>query len=460
MRQNGEMLAMLQAIVGEDNASSAIEDRVCYGSDATRAGALPALVVRPRTADQVSKIMRWANEGGVPIYPRGAGSGLTGGALALKGGVCMEMTRMNRILAIDRVDMTAAVEAGVVLSDLQAAVERNGLFYPPDPASSEFCTIGGNLAECAGGLRCVKYGVTRDYLLSAELVLPTGEIIHTGSGTIKSVVGYDIGRLLVGSEGTLGVFTKAVLRLVPLPESVQTLLAFFGDIGDAIRAATGIVASGIIPRSLELMDETTIRCVRNYKPFAIPARAGAILLAESDGAADAARREISGMADACRASGALSVEATGDTAEANLMWEIRKSVSAALYSLSTGKLNEDVCVPRSRMAELFGGVSRIAARAGLVIACFGHAGDGNIHVNVLYDVGKPDERSAAEGAVEEIFRLVLDLGGSISGEHGIGTTKAGFLSWEIGEREITLMRDIKRLLDPNGILNPGKIFVD
>lgn len=455
-----DLLTELRAIVGKGNASSSLEDRICHGYDATKGQALPDVVVKPAGAEEISRILLLANRKLIPVYPRGAGSGMTGGALPLRGGIVVDSSRMNRILAIDATNMTAAVEAGVVLSDLQAAVERKGLFYPPDPASSEFCTIGGNLAECAGGLRCIKYGVTRDYVLSAEAVLPTGEIIHTGSQTMKSVVGYDLGRLLIGSEGTLCVFTRATLRLLPAPQSVWTLMAYFTQIGDAVRASVAVVSKGIIPRTLEIMDELTIRCIRNYKPFGIPASARAIVLAESDGPEAGALGEAARMAEIFHASGAERVEAPQDAAEADLLWEIRRAASPALFSLSPGKLNEDVCVPRSRMIELFDGVSEISRRHAVAIACFGHAGDGNIHVNVLYDAADESERSRAEKAVEDVFRHVIALGGSISGEHGIGTAKAKFLSWEVGEREIALMRGIKKLLDPNNVLNPGKIFVE
>ena len=455
-----ELLTALQAIVGKGNASCPLEDRICHGYDATKGRALPDVVVKPASAEEVSSILLMANRKLIPVYPRGAGSGLTGGALPLKGGIVVDSARMNRILSIDRTDMTATVEAGVVLADLQSAVERKGLFYPPDPASNEFCTVGGNLAECAGGLRCIKYGVTRDYVLSAEAALPTGEIIHTGSQTMKSVVGYDLGRLLIGSEGTLCVFTRATLRLLPIPESVRTLMAYFTHIGDAVRAAVAVVSKGIIPRTLEIMDELTIRCIQNYKPFGIPASAKAIILAESDGPAESVTREAARMAEIFNATGADRVESPRDMAEADLLWEIRRAASPALFSLSPGKLNEDVSVPRSRMLELFDGVSEISRRHDVAIACFGHAGDGNIHVNVLYEVADESERSRADNAVEDIFKHVIALGGSISGEHGIGTAKAKFLSLEVGEREIALMRGIKKLLDPNNILNPGKIFVE
>lgn len=460
MKNKNELLTALTAIVGKGNSSCALEDRICHGYDATKEQALPDVVVKPANAEEISRILLLANRKLIPVYPRGAGSGTTGGALPLKGGIVVDSARMNRILAIDGTNMTATAEAGVVLSDLQSAVERRGLFYPPDPASKEFCTLGGNLAECAGGLRCIKYGVTRDYALSAEAVLPTGEIIHTGSQTMKSVVGYDLGRLLIGSEGTLCVFTRATLRLLPFPESVRTLMAHFTQIGDAVRAAVAVLSKGIIPRTLEIMDELTIRCIQNYKPFGIPASAKAIVLAESDGPEASAVAEAARMAEIFHVAGAARVEAPQDAAEADLLWEIRRAASPALYSLSPGKLNEDVCVPRSRMLELFEGVSEISRRRDVAIACFGHAGDGNIHVNVLYDTEDESERSRADKAVEDIFKRVIALGGSISGEHGIGATKAKFLSWEVGDKEIALMRGIKRLLDPNNILNPEKIFVE
>ena len=459
VKQKDELFKLLKEIVGKENASDAIEDRICYGCDATRTVALPDYVVKPLCAGEISVLLKLANERRIPVYPRGAASGLTGGALALQGGIALDTARMNRIIAIERTNMTATVEAGVVLADFQDAVERKGLFYPPDPASREFCTVGGTLAECAGGLRCIKYGVTRDYVLSSEAVLPTGEIIHTGSRTMKSVVGYDIGRLLIGSEGTLCVFTTATLRLLPLPESVQTLMAYFGELEGCIRAATEIVSSGIIPSTIEMMDETTIACIQNYKPFDISSSTRAIILAESDGHKTSATGDIRRMGDICRAAGAISVEETADRAEANLLWEVRRAASPALYSFKSGKINEDVCVPRGNLLGLFEAIAEVSLKNNVTIACFGHVGDGNIHVNALYDAGNEAEQKGAETAVEEIFRRVLGLGGSISGEHGIGTTKSRFLSWEVGEREIALMRKIKNLLDPNNILNPGKIFV-
>lgn len=460
MNTPDSLLAALAAIVGREHASAAAEDRICYGTDASKRRALPDVVVRPGSAGEVSRILVLANERRVPVYPRGAGSGLTGGAVPLKGGIALETTRMNRVISVNRDDMVAVVEPGVVLADLQARVERERLFYPPDPASSAFCTVGGTLAECAGGLHCVKYGVTRDYVLSAEAVLPTGEIIHTGSRTMKSVVGYDLGRLLVGSEGTLCVFTRATLRLVPLPECVRTVMALFSGIGDAVRGARDVIRAGIVPRTLEILDEMTIRCIAAYRPFGIPPGTRAILLAETDGAVGETARDAERIAALFESAAALSVELTRDRSEADLLWEIRRAASPALYHVSSGKMNEDVCVPLSALADLFRGANGIAERNRVAVACFGHAGDGNIHVNILYDTEDEDERGRAEKAVGELFRMVLDLGGSISGEHGIGTAKARFLSWEVGEKEIALMRSIKRLLDPNDILNPGKIFTD
>lgn len=460
MKKRNAIIRRLREIVGGENASDLFEDRVCYGYDAGRTKALPDYVVKPSCAEEVSSVLLLANETAVPVYPRGAASGLTGGALALNGGIALDTQRMNRVLSVDAANGIATAGAGTILSELQAAAERKGLFYPPDPASREFCTLGGTLAECAGGLRCVKYGVTRDYVLSTEAVLPTGEIIHTGSRTMKSVVGYDIGRLFIGSEGTLCVFTRATVRLIPLPDCVRTMAAYFSSIGDCVRAVTDIMSSGAVPRMCEIVDETTIRCIRNYKPFDIPRETRVLLLVESDGREAEAAHEIELYSEACRRAGALSLELAGDRSEADLLWELRRAASAALYSFKSGKINEDVCVPRSRLPDLFEGISGIAEKHGVSIACFGHAGDGNIHVNAMYSIEDREEKRRAESAVEEVFRLTIDLGGSISGEHGIGTAKARFLSWEVGKREIALMRGIKRLLDPNNILNPGKIFMD
>ena len=448
----------LRAVVGKQFVSTAIEDLICHSYDATKQTALPAAVVMPATVQEVSGVLAYANEQGIPVYPMGAASGLTGGAVPVRGGIVLDMTRMNRIIEIDQDNLVATVEPGVVCAEFQAAVERLGLFYPPDPASSEFSTLGGNVAECAGGLRCLKYGVTRDYVLALEAVLPSGEVIHTGSRAMKNVSGYDLTRLLVGSEGTLCVFTQITLRLIPLPKSIRTVLAYFGSFDDAAQAVSAIIAARIVPRAIEFMDEDTLEAVRHYGEFDFPPGAGATLVVEVDGDDAATEREAEAVATICREkrcnmlSLALSVE---DREE---LWRTRKAVSPALYNLAPKKINEDVCVPRSLLPDLLKEIERIKREKSVRIACFGHAGDGNVHVNFLLQSDNPEEVRRAEEGVEDLFRTVVAYGGSLSGEHGIGTTKASYLGIEIPPRELELMRELKRLFDPNGILNPGKLF--
>jgi len=403
-------------------------------------------------------MLEYANDGGIPVYPMGAASGLTGGAVPLKGGIVLDMTRMNRIIDIDQENLVATVEPGVICAEFQAAVERLGLFYPPDPASNEFSTLGGNVAECAGGLRCLKYGVTRDYVLALEAVLPSGEIIHTGSRAMKNVTGYDLTRLLIGSEGTLCVFTKITLRLIPLPKSIRTVLAYFGSFDDAARAVSAIIAARIVPRAVEFMDEDTLEAVRSYGEFDFPEDARAALVVEVDGDKAATEREAEAVASICRDKTCTMLSVALSAEDREELWRARKAVSPALYNLAPKKINEDVCVPRSRLPDLIKEIQRIMREKSVRIASFGHAGDGNVHVNFLVESDDPEELRRAEEGVEELFRIVVAYGGSLSGEHGIGTTKAQYLGIEIPPRELELMRQIKRLFDPRGILNPEKLF--
>jgi glycolate oxidase len=444
--------------VGKEHVSTAIEDLICHSYDATKQMALPAAVVRPETAQQVSGVLAHANEQRIPVYPMGAASGLTGGAVPVQGGIVLDMTRMNRIVTIDGQNMVAVVEPGVVCADFQAAVEELGLFYPPDPASSEFSTLGGNVAECAGGLRCMKYGVTRDYVLALEAVLPSGEIIHTGSRAMKNVSGYDLTRLLVGSEGTLCVFTQITVRLIPLPECIRAVLAYFAGFDAAARTVSTIIEARIVPRALEFMDEDTLEAVRDYGEFDFPPETKAALLVEVDGDDAATQREAETVATICRENGCGMVSVAISAEDREELWKTRRAVSPALYNLAPKKIGEDVCVPRSRLAELLGELKRIEQEKSLRIACFGHAGDGNVHVNFLVESDTPEDLRRTEEGVEELLRTVVAYGGSISGEHGIGTTKTEYLGIEIPPRELDLMREIKQIFDPNGILNPGKLF--
>jgi len=447
----------LKRICGEENVSFSPEDLLCYSYDATNTMSAPDAVVFVKSAEEVSLILKMANAEGFPVIPRGAGTGFSGGSVPVEGGVVLSTERMKAIIEIDAENLTAVVEPGVVTWDFQQEAERLGLFYPPDPTSLKFSTIGGNIAECAGGPRAVKYGVTRDYVTGLEVVLPTGEIINTGVRTAKGVVGYDLTRLIVGSEGTLGVVTKAYLRLLPKPETIRTMLAVFSDVKDAARAVSAIIRERIIPSTLELIDSVSIRCVEEHARIGLPAGAGAVLLIEVDGSEAATTLEAEGVRKVCEEHGA-SVRTASGKAEVKDLWKARRALSASLYKIKPNKINEDVVVPRARIPALIEGIQTIAGAHNLLIACFGHAGDGNIHVNVMHDAKDPIEAAAAKQAVTEVFELTLRLGGTISGEHGVGTAKAPFIGMELGLVTIDLMKRVKHAFDPNGILNPGKIF--
>jgi glycolate oxidase len=445
-------------IVGKENVWEDQETRICYSYDATNRRYLPELIVFPRTPQQISEILKLANQSHFPVIPRGAGTGFTGGTLPVEGGVVLVLTKMNKILQIDPENLLAIVEPGVVTYDLQEEVEKIGLFYPPDPASLKTSTLGGNVAECAGGPRAVKYGVTKDYVLGLEVVLPTGEIISTGVQTVKSVVGYDLTKLLVGSEGTLGVITKIILRLLPLPKAKRTMLAIFPTIEAAATTVSQIISSRIIPTTLEFMDNATIRCVEDYLHMGLPVEAGALLIIEVDGAPEALQGEIEEIQKICQANQALETKVAKDKQEAEDLWKARRAVSSAVVKLNPTKINEDVTVPRSKVADILRRVEAISKKHNLIIVNFGHAGDGNIHVNVLIDRRKPGEEDRAHAAVKEIFKATLDLGGTLSGEHGIGITKAPYLAMELGDMGVEVMKRIKKSFDPNNVLNPGKIF--
>ncbi len=453
-----EIYKALEKIVGPEHITDRDTDRQSYAYDATQIQARPEGVVFPRTTEEIAAIVRLANTCQFPLVPRGAGSGMSGGSVPIQGGVVLVLLRMNRIISIDAGNLLAVAEPGVITRDLQQAVEAQGLFYPPDPSSSHFSTLGGNLAECAGGGRAVKYGVTRDYVLGLEVVLPTGEIIQTGVRTAKGVVGYDLTRLLVGSEGTLGIITRMVLKLIPLPEARQTILAFFDRMDLAARSVVEIFQSRILPSILEFMDHPSITCVEEYLNLGLPSEARAMLLIEVDGDREAVARQGEAIQHIFRQLGAKEVKKAATPREAEELWKARRAISPALFRLKPNKINEDIVVPRDKIPKAIQRFEDISRRLELLIVSFGHAGDGNIHVNVMFDGKKPEEKKRAQEAVAEIFRVVLDLGGTLSGEHGIGLTKAPFLSLELDQVSLKLMQKIKDLFDPNHILNPGKIF--
>jgi glycolate oxidase len=429
-----------------------------YGRDESDLGTYPPdTVVLVESAEEVQAVFQVATRHRVPVVPVAARSGKSGGSLALQGGIAVSLERMNRILEIRPEDLTARVQPGVVTGTFQAEVETLGLFYPPDPNSLELCTIGGNVAENAGGPRALKYGVTREYVLGLTAVLPTGEILALGRRTIKGVAGYDLTALLVGSEGTLAIVTEVTLKLLPRPRHVATALVVFRTVSDAARAVTRVLAQGVIPRCLELMDDVSLTAIARTAPGRFPPGAGAMLLVETDGNdEEQVLAEIVRVAELCGAEAEGEVVVAQNEAQRREIWELRRYLSVNLKKVHPCKLSEDIAVPRSAIPEMVARAKGIGERLGLTVATYGHAGDGNLHCNVLFD--RPEERPRVDEAVGEILRTAVALGGTITGEHGVGLAKRDFLVMEQGAEVVALQRRLKAVFDPLGILNPGKIF--
>jgi glycolate oxidase len=453
--------ARVAAIVGDPFVLVDVCSREAYGTDALKRGAPADIVALPESTKEVAALASLCNDTRVPIVVRGGGTGYTGGAVPTHGGLVMSLERMNRILEIDELNLLARVQPNVITGDLQNAVERIGLFYPPDPASLKQSTLGGNAAECAGGPRAFKYGTTRRYVLGLEAVLPTGEVIRTGSKAVKNVVGYDLTQLLVGSEGTLAIITELTLRLIPKPPVSATLLAEFTNVSRAVEAVTEFIKQRVVPAAVELVDADSLRALEAHagRPIASPGT-GAVLIVEVDGSSEAAAREIGLVEEACGRSRAVAIRRAASEADREEIWHLRRELSPALKKIASTKFNNDVVVPRGRVPELFGLVDRIRQESGLPVASFGHAGDGNIHVNIMVPDDAHDGHERARRAERKLFEGVVALEGSISGEHGIGFTKAPYLSLELSPDEIALMKRVKVAFDPHGILNPGKIFPD
>jgi glycolate oxidase len=452
-------VAGLQEVVGPQHLRADAASLVAYGQDALGQSHPPDLVVIPASTREIAAIARLCHEHRVPLVVRGAGTGYTGGAVPTRGGVVLSMERLNRILEIDETNLLAVVEPNVITADLQRAVEKVGLFYPPDPASFETCSIGGNVAECAGGPRAFKYGTTRRYVLALEAVLATGEIVETGSKAVKNVVGYNLTQLLVGSEGTLAIITKITLRLIPKPPARATLLALFADIQAAVDAVTALIQRRVVPAALELVDADSLSAVRDHmRQDVVPPGTGAVLIVEADGMQAAVDDEIDRVADACRAVGATRVSLAANEDDRDRLWNVRRLLSASLKATGLLKINHDVVVPRGRVPDLFRVVQDLRDEYRLRIAAFGHAGDGNIHVNLMVDRTDPRQLARATQAERALFERVVALEGSISGEHGIGFAKAPYIGIELSPEEIALMKRVKTAFDPDGILNPGKIF--
>jgi len=417
----------------------------------------PLGVAFPTSTADVQAIVRLAAQHRVPLVPRGAGSGLSGGAIAVEGGLTVVMTGMDRILEVDPENLCAVVQPGVINAALGRAAAEHDLFYAPDPASFEWCTIGGNLAENSGGLRCVKYGVTRDAVLGLEVVLADGAVIRTGGKNVKDVLGYDLSHVFIGSEGTLGIITEATLRLLPMPPPKLTLLAFFATVRQAGQAVAEITRQGVIPVTLELMDGFTIRAVDSALRLGLDSEAGAMLMVESDAGGEAAAAELDLVAEACQRAGATSLTRAADAQEADWLREARRKAHWSLEQAGVARM-DDVGVPRSRVPEMLAAIERVAAAHTMRIGVFGHAGDGNLHPTYVMDRDDPTAGARIDAARSDIYAAALALGGTVSGEHGTGVAKLGYLEAQRGPDAVRVMRAIKDALDPLGILNPGKVL--
>jgi len=446
--------------LGKDNVLQSPEDLAVYSYDGTFFEGRPQVVVLPRTTEQVSQVVRIAADMGVPVIPRGMGSGLAAGSIPIpSGGIVVCLTRMNKILEIDLQNATVLTEAGVITAELQAEVEKHDLFYAPDPSSNRHSTIGGNIACNAGGPRCMKYGVTGDYVLGLTVVLADGRVLHTGGKPIKDVTGYDLNAFFTGSEGTLGLITEALLRLVARPRFTRTALVEFTSMEDASRSVNAILKAGILPASIELMDQSAIACVEQAMHLGLATDIEALFLVETDGSdEESVVREIEEAARVFREHGARSVTIAADEAERKRLWEARQSVSPSLARKAPNKLGEDITVPRSEIPEVIRRLRGISAKHGLPIVIFGHAGDGNLHPNILFDRRDPEQWAKVQRMVGEIFEASLALGGSLSGEHGVGVLKRPYMERAQGPLSLEVQRRIKQALDPMDILNPGKIL--
>ncbi len=460
MNFNGKaMIPLFRDIVGKDRIFSEPEELICYGYDATPiAFHAPDIVIKPKNSDQIYEIMKVVNAYKIPIVPRGTGSGLSGGSIPIKGGIVLPTTDMNKILDIDRENLTILVEPGVITSEINDTVSSLGLFYPPDPASMKTCTIGGNVAENSGGLRCLKYGVTGDYVLGLDMISGAGKRLRYGTGCMKDVAGYNMTKLMVGSEGTLGIFTKILLKLVPLPETKNTAVAFFADMVDAAKTVADIIAAKILPTTLEFLDSTTIRCVEDFAKIGLPLDQEAMLLIETDGYEDICKKEMREIINICRNNKATAVEEAKSDKDAERLTAARRMALSALARVKPTTILEDITVPRNKLPEMVKYIQITANKYKLNIATFGHAGDGNLHPTCLTNDQDKDELKRVDAAYEEIFKKAVSIGGTITGEHGTGIVKSKYLSLLATKNEIEIMKKIKSIFDPNMILNPGKIF--
>jgi len=454
-----KVVSKLEKIVGKGAVLTSKEDLHAYSYDGTTTWAhMPDVVVLTTTTEQVSRILKLANEKRIPVTPRGAGTNVSGGSIPIKGGIVLCTTRMNKILDINKTNFTATVEPGVVLQDFNMALAKQGLFYPPDPQSFLSCTMGGTVAENAGGPYCVKYGVTKQYVLGLEVVLANGYIMKLGGVTVKNRTGYELIMLFTGSEGTLGVITKITLRLLPMPPASKTVMAVFDDMAVGGEAVSSIMASGVVPAKVEFVDNFVLRRIEEMTPMGLPVDAKALLLIQSDGSPAAVEAETKQIVDMLKKGGAKEIKVAKDAKEAAMYWKMRSAGFAATFGAAHTVMAEDVTVPRDKLPEFIHKLDEISRRTGFFISYLGHAGDGNLHPSIFTDIRKKKEFARAQKTMEEIFLAALSLGGVLSGEHGIGLEKQRFLKRAMDPIALNLMIKIKGVLDPNHILNPGKIW--
>jgi glycolate oxidase len=454
-----EIKDKLIEIVGKENYQDSNASKLVYSFDATpQFQSMPDAIVSPGNTSEISQIAKLCNHHGIPIVPRGSGTNLSAGTTPLEGGIVLLFKRLINILEIDEENLTITTQPAVNTQHLIETVQEKGLFYPPDPSSMKISQIGGNINENSGGLRGLKYGVTRDYVLGLEVVLPNGDIIRTGGKLAKDVAGYDLTRLFVGSEGTLGIITEATLKLLPMPETKKTILALYEDLDAAAETVSAIIANRIIPATLEFLDQPTLQVVEDFSKIGLPTHVQAVLLIEQDGDPQTVERDIEKIAEICRENHAVEVSVAGSEAEAEALRTARRSALSALARLKPTTILEDATVPRSEVANMVKAINRIAKKYGISICTFGHAGDGNLHPTCMTDARDEEEMKRVENALEEIFEHAVAMGGTITGEHGVGAMKAPYLHLKLGEAGIEAMRGIKQAFDPNNIMNPGKIF--
>jgi glycolate oxidase subunit GlcD len=454
-----EVLRKLRAIVGDENVLVDPEKVEPYGADAVKEKFPPEAVVFPESTAQMSEILMLANEFRFPVTARGGGVGYTGGAVPVDGGIVIGTDRMKKIVEINVDDLYVICQPGLTTYELQQAVTEHGLLFPPDPASYKDSFIGGNIAENAGGMRTPKYGVTKHYVLGLEVVTATGEVIHTGGKTVKNVVGFDLTGLMCGSEGMLGIITEATLKLLPMPETTSTVRANFHSMEAACKVLTRFTPEGLLPMAMEVIDKHCVAAVEQNFAFGLSNDAAAILIVAVDGSKQEVEKNAATIERIIKENGGFDVVRAKTKEEEDKLWDVRRAISPSLMKYGTLKINEDVVVPRSRVPELVARIEEIGRRHDTFVANFGHAGDGNIHVNFVVDRSNADEVARARRCVAETFELSVELGGTISGEHGIGYVKAPYMDYAIDRPTLEIMKGIKKVFDPNGILNPGKMFV-